>query len=171
MLTRRHIAGLLFGAFLATPRIATGSEAGDERRLQRENLGAIATLINGEIADRRIPGAVVLIERRGKTIYQEAFGWRDEANRVPMTTDTIFQLYSMTKPITSVAALMLVDDGKMRLDDPVGKYIPAFANTMVGVERKNEKGGGGPRTRAAGTADDDRGSVAALVGYHHGFLR
>jgi CubicO group peptidase (beta-lactamase class C family) len=97
-------------------------------------------LINGEIADRRIPGAVVLIERHGKTIYQEAFGWRDEANKVPMTTDTIFQIYSMTKPITSVAALMLVDEGKMRLDDPVAKYIPAFADTRVGVERKNDKG-------------------------------
>lgn len=57
-----------------------------------------------------------------------------------MTIDTIFQIYSMTKPITTVAALMLVDEGKLKLDDPVAKYIPAFAEAKVGVERKNGRG-------------------------------
>jgi CubicO group peptidase (beta-lactamase class C family) len=140
MLTRRHFAGLLCGSLLGMPRLATGLESNGERRLARENLGGIATLINGEIAERRIPGAVVLIERDGKTIYQQAFGWRDEANKVPMTTDTLFQIYSMTKPITTVAALMLIDEGKMRLDDPVARFIPTFADTRVGAERKNDKG-------------------------------
>ena len=108
-----------------------------------------------------------MIQRQGKTLYLEAFGWRDEAKKVPMTTDTIFQIYSMTKPITTVAALMLVDDGKLRLDDPVAKYIPAFADTKVGVERKNEQGRDGARAGAAGAADDDRGSDAAFVRHHH----
>ena len=72
----------------------------------------IGPLIRGEIFERRIPGAVVMIQRQGRMVYLEAFGWRDEANKVPMTTDTIFQIYSMTKPITTVAALMLVDEGK-----------------------------------------------------------
>jgi CubicO group peptidase (beta-lactamase class C family) len=140
MLTRRHFAGLLCSSLLAIPNVAKGSEAEGERRLARENLRGIATLINGEIAERRIPGAVVRIERHGKTIYQQAFGWRDEQNKVPMTTDTLFQIYSMSKPITTVAALMLVDEGRLRLDEPVAKYIPAFADTKVGVERKNDKG-------------------------------
>ena len=58
----------------------------------------------------------------------------------PMTADTIFRLYSMSKPVTSVAAMMLVDDGKLSLGDPVSKYIPAFADVMVGVERPDESG-------------------------------
>jgi CubicO group peptidase (beta-lactamase class C family) len=129
--------------FLILVAAVTAASATDERddgRLKRENLGAINTLIRTEMAERHIPGAVVMIQRQGKTLYLEAFGWRDEAKKVPMTTDTIFQIYSMTKPITSVAALMLVDDGKLRLDDPVAKYIPAFADTKVGVERKNAEG-------------------------------
>jgi CubicO group peptidase (beta-lactamase class C family) len=120
--------------------VAHATEPQDDGRLKRESVGSIDTLIRTEIAERHIPGAVVMIQRQGKTVYLEAFGWRDEAKKVPMTTDTIFQIYSMTKPITTVAALMLVDDGKLRLDDPVAKYIPSFAQTRVGVERKNAQG-------------------------------
>jgi CubicO group peptidase (beta-lactamase class C family) len=120
--------------------VAYATEPQDDGRLKRENAGSIDTLIRTEIAERHIPGAVVMIQRQGKTVYLEAFGWRDEAKKVPMTTDTIFQIYSMTKPITTVAALVLVDDGKIKLDDPVAKYIPAFAQTKVGVERKNAQG-------------------------------
>ncbi len=132
--------GLAAMVVAAATCFAQPAEPNGDRRLLREDLRGIETLINGEIADRRIPGAVVMIQRHGKTVYLEAFGWRDEAKKVPMTTDTIFQIYSMTKPITTVAALMLVDDGKMRLDDPVAKFIPAFADTKVGVERKDEQG-------------------------------
>ncbi len=135
----RPLAALLLLCLAGSGPAQTTEPQGDGR-LSREKLGAIAPLINGEIFERRIPGAVVMIQRQGKTVYLEAFGWRDEAKRVPMTADTIFQIYSMTKPITTVAALMLVDDGKMRLDDPVAKFIPAFADTKVGVERKNETG-------------------------------
>ena len=61
------------------------------------------------------------------------FGVRDVATNAPMTSDTIFALHSMTKPITSVAAMMLIDAGKLSLSDPVSKFIPAFAKVMVGV--------------------------------------
>ena len=70
-----------------------------------------------------------------------------------MTDDTIFRLYSMTKPITSVAAMMLVDEGKLRLDDPVAKYIPSFAKVKVGVEKKADDGEQDARTGAAEPAD------------------
>lgn len=116
------------------------ARAEDDGRLSRQNLGGIEALIRTEIAERRIPGAVVMIQRGGRTVYLEAFGWRDEVRKLPMTSDTIFRIYSMTKPITTVAALMLVDDGKLKLDDPVAKYIPAFAQTKVGVERRNARG-------------------------------
>ncbi|HEY3794627.1 MAG TPA: serine hydrolase domain-containing protein, partial [Bradyrhizobium sp.] len=67
-------------------------------------------------------------------------GVRDVDSKHPMTEDTIFRLYSMSKPITSVAAMMLVEDGKLALDDPLSKYIPAFANVKVGVEKRDESG-------------------------------
>ena len=57
-----------------------------------------------------------------------------------MTPDTIFRIYSMSKPITTVAAMMLVEEGKLRLDEPVSKYIPSFTNVKVGVETKGENG-------------------------------
>ena len=69
-----------------------------------------------------------------------------------MTDDTIFRLYSMTKPITSAAVMMLVDDGKLSLDDPVGKYIPAFADVKVGVEKPHKT-----RKFSAFTPEPDRG--------------
>lgn len=135
----RLLAALVLLCLAGSDPAQTAEQQGDGRLLQR-NLAGIGPLIGGEIFERRIPGAVVMIQRQGRTVYLEAFGWRDEANKVPMTTDTIFQIYSMTKPITTVAALMLVDEGKMRLDDPVAKFIPAFADTKVGVERKTGKG-------------------------------
>jgi CubicO group peptidase (beta-lactamase class C family) len=138
--SHRFISAALAAASLTISCLALAADQQDDGRLRRENLRGIETLINSEVAARRIPGAVVMIQRHGKTLYLEAFGWRDEAKKVPMTTDTIFQIYSMSKPITTVAALMLIDDGKMRLDDPVAKFIPAFAQTKVGVERKDEQG-------------------------------
>jgi len=91
--------------------------------------------MRNEVATGKIPGAVVLIQQHGHPVYFENFGVRDVATGAPMTADTIFRLYSMSKPITSVAAMMLVEDGKLRLDDALSKYIPAFADEKVGVER------------------------------------
>ena len=73
-------------------------------------------------------------------MYFKTFGKRDVDTGVPMTTDTIFPIHSVTKTITSVAAMMLVDRGKIALADPVSKYIPSFAGMKVGVERKDETG-------------------------------
>ena len=82
----------------------------------------------------------MLIQQHGHPVYFESFGVRDLGSTQPMTADTIFRLYSMSKPITSVAAMMLVEDGKLRLDDPVSKYIPVFADVKVGVERADASG-------------------------------
>jgi CubicO group peptidase (beta-lactamase class C family) len=106
----------------------------------REKLGRVGDYLRDQVAGGKIPGAVLLIQQHGKPVYHEFFGVRDVATKAPMTDDTIFRLFSMTKPITSVVAMMLIDEGKMSLDDPVSKYIPSFANAQVGVERKTEGG-------------------------------
>lgn len=92
------------------------------------------------VATGKLPGAVVLVQQHGRPIYLKSFGVRDVTTKVPMTPDTIFAIHSMTKPITSVAAMMLIDAGKLSLDDPVSKYIPAFADMKVGLERTDAQG-------------------------------
>ena len=108
--------------------------------LSREKLSAIDDFINGEIASGNIPGAIVLIQHHGQPVYFKCFGKRDVEKGTPMTEDAIFPIHSVTKTITSVAAMMLVDRGKIALDDPVSKYIPSFAGMKVGVERKDDSG-------------------------------
>jgi CubicO group peptidase (beta-lactamase class C family) len=108
--------------------------------LSRAALDRIGAYIRNEIATGKIPGANVLIQQHGKPVYFESFGVRDVATMQPMTPDTIFQVYSMSKAVTSVAAMMLVEDGKLSLDDPVSKYIPAFAGVKVGVDLSDEAG-------------------------------
>jgi CubicO group peptidase (beta-lactamase class C family) len=109
-------------------------------KLLVEKLAPIADFINGEIVAQRIPGAIVLVQQHGKPLYLKWFGLRDPDKGVPMTEDAIFPIHSVTKTITSVAAMMLVDRGKISLDDPVSKYIPSFAEQKVGVERKDDSG-------------------------------
>jgi CubicO group peptidase (beta-lactamase class C family) len=101
----------------------------------------VGDYIRNEISTGKIPGAVLLIQQHGQPVYFENFGVRDVATGLPMTADTIFRLYSMSKPITSVAAMMLVEEGKLAPGDPVSKYIPAFAEVKVGVEKPGEKSG------------------------------
>jgi CubicO group peptidase (beta-lactamase class C family) len=105
-----------------------------------EALSRIRSYMQHEVASGKIPGAVLLIQQHGRPVLFESFGVRDIDSKRPMTTDTIFRLYSMTKAVTSVAAMMLVDDGKLSLDDPLSKYIPAFADVRVAVERREDNG-------------------------------
>jgi CubicO group peptidase (beta-lactamase class C family) len=106
----------------------------------QEKLKRVGDYFRNEVATGKIPGAVVLIQQHGKPVFFESFGLRDVATKAPMTEDTIFRLYSMSKPVTSVAAMMLVDDGKLALDDPLAKYIPAFGDVKVAVETRGEDG-------------------------------
>jgi CubicO group peptidase (beta-lactamase class C family) len=106
-----------------------------------DKLVRVGDYIRNEIATGKIPGAILLIQQHGRPVYFENFGVRDVESRAPMTADSIFRLYSMSKPITSVAAMMLVEEGKLALGDPVSKYIPDFADVKVGVEKPGEKSG------------------------------
>ncbi len=105
-----------------------------------ERLARITDYFNHEVSTGKIPGAIVLIQRKGQPAYYEAFGVRNVANKAPMTPDTIFTLFSMTKPITSVAALMLVEQGKLALDDEVGQYVKGFYTIKVGEEKPGPDG-------------------------------
>lgn len=98
-----------------------------------ERLARIAPTIKKEIEKGQYPGAVMLIARHGKVVYFDSVGQLDPASGKPMTNDAIFRLYSMTKPYTSVAIMMLMEEGKLRVSDPVSKFIPAFANLQVSV--------------------------------------
>src|SRR3979490_574585 len=84
----------------------------------RAKLQRVGDYIRNEIATGKIPGAIILIQQHGQPVYFENFGVRDVASKRPMTADTIFRLYSMSKPITSAPAMMLVREGKLRLADP-----------------------------------------------------
>ena len=105
-----------------------------------EGLKRIGDMIRSEIAAGKIPGGVLLIQQHGKPVIFESFGVRDPDTGQPMTPDSIFQIYSMSKAVTSVAVMMLVDDGKLSLDDSVSKYIHSFANAKVGVDLSDEAG-------------------------------
>ncbi len=106
----------------------------EEVGLSSEKLVELGRFIEKSVAENRIPGAVVLVARHGKIACFESFGTGDELTGAPMKTDAIFRIYSMTKPIVSVAVLMLMEDGRISLDDPVSKYLPELKGLKVGVE-------------------------------------
>jgi CubicO group peptidase (beta-lactamase class C family) len=108
--------------------------------LSSERLGRIMTMLRADSDKGQIPGAILLVSRQGKIAFFETVGVIDPATKAPMTKDAIFRIYSMTKPIASVAALILVEEGKISLSDPVSKYIPQIAEMKVGVEKPGADG-------------------------------
>ena len=98
-----------------------------------ERLARIDAVLQSYVDQGLIPGAVALVLRDGKPVYQKAVGWADKEAGRRMTMDTLFRIASQTKAITSVAVLSLVEEGKLNLSDPVGRYIPTFAKTTVVV--------------------------------------
>src|ERR1700675_3299027 len=105
----------------------------EEVGLSSERLARIRETLQADIDAGRIPGAVIAIARRGRLVALDAYGWRDKAAGVAMTTDTIFNIASMTKPMTAVGALMLYEQGKLLIDDPLSKYFPKFVSMRVAV--------------------------------------
>jgi CubicO group peptidase (beta-lactamase class C family) len=89
-------------------------------------------LLNRSVAEKRVAGAVAAVARHGKLVYLEAAGVQDLESRAPMTDRSLFRIYSMTKPVTAVAAMMLHERGRFALNDPVAKFIPEFKNVVVG---------------------------------------
>jgi CubicO group peptidase (beta-lactamase class C family) len=106
--------------------------------LSSSRLARLGSVMCGEIERGRVPGAVALIARRGRLAYFESYGRLDPAHDDPMATDSIFRIYSMTKPIVSVAAMMLWEEGRFLLSDPIGKFLPELNDLKVAVIRGAE---------------------------------
>ncbi len=139
----RHLKWLALAALLiALPALAEdpkiyGLPTADPASLglSAEILADVKTKLNAFVEKGNLPGFIVAVARNGKVGYFEAWGQRDVERKKPMTPDTIFRMYSMTKPITGAAVMTLVDAGKISLDDPLSKYIPAFKDMKVLVEK------------------------------------
>ncbi len=101
--------------------------------LSQTGLDRLSAALEGRAASGHVPGGVALIARHGKVAYHRSFGRLNPASDQPMGTDAIFRIYSMTKAIVSVGVMMLWEEGKLLLSDPISKYIAAFADTKVGT--------------------------------------
>jgi CubicO group peptidase (beta-lactamase class C family) len=144
-LAMRRITPLLLGLLTLLSSVATFSAplplaAPEEVGMSSKRLNRITERFQKAIDDGNLPGAVINIAREGKLVYSNALGWQDVQAGIKMDQDSIFRIYSMTKPIVSVAALVLVEQGKLSLTDPISKYIPAFEKMSVGIETKDEQG-------------------------------
>src|SRR3984893_13011297 len=129
--------GLVWVAFASVAAAESLPDAKPEEvGLSSERLGRVTEMLRANIAANEIPGAVLLIARHGKIAYFESLGLVDPQAKTPMRKDAIFRISSMSKPITTVAAMMLFEDGKLALTEPVGKYLPALAKMQVATDNK-----------------------------------
>lgn len=131
------VAGLLL-VFCSVP--ALGQELPKAKRpedagFSSERLARIATVFQGQVDKGAIPGAVLLVARDGKVVFLQSVGYQDREKKIPMKSDAIFRIASMSKPITSVAVMMLAEEGKIDLLAPVSQYLPEFKDVKVGVEK------------------------------------
>ena len=139
---RRRVLLVSFVLLLVAPISARALPPGapEEVGLSKERLARIGQMLNGQIEMRSFPGAVALIARKGRVAYFEAVGQLDPKTGSPMSKDAIFRLYSMTKPFTSVAAMILVEEGRLRLTDPVGTYLPKLLKLDVAQQGTDSNG-------------------------------
>lgn len=128
---------LLLSAALATAAVAASPPSPlpaakpESVGMSSERLARMGEFFRRESERESATGYVMMVARHGKLVYSAAVGQRDRENKLPMTLDTRFRIFSMTKPITSVAVLMLYEEGRLQLDDPVAKFLPAFAEARV----------------------------------------
>jgi CubicO group peptidase (beta-lactamase class C family) len=101
--------------------------------MSSERLAKITAALQQEVNDKKLPGAVVMVARKGKLVYSASVGSLNNSTGNAMGTDAVFRIYSMTKPMVSTALMMLVEDGKVQLTDPVSKFLPSFKSPMVSV--------------------------------------
>jgi len=137
MKTLAMVLAAALSLLAAYPAGAQGLAAAkpEEVGLSSERLARIGAILRDDVERGRIPGVVIMVARRGKLAYVETVGFRDKAAGAPMTRDAIFRIASMTKPMVSVAAMMLYEEGRLLMADPVSKYLPALGKRQVGIEK------------------------------------
>ena len=140
LMTASGLAAVLGVLLLTSSARIQGADVNDLPRAAPEEVGMsserlqrVTALMQGHIDEERLAGTVTLIARHGKVVHLEAQGWRDKDAQAPMTEDAIFTIMSMTKPIVSVALMMLYEEGRFLLDDPISKWLPAYAGKQVVV--------------------------------------
>lgn len=165
---QRAVLASVLGLLLANP-ISRSQELPpappEEAGLSAAKLARITPAVQGLITNHQVAGAVVMIARHGKTVYCEAFGQCDLNTGQPMRPDTIMRIYSMTKPVTSVAVMMLVDEGKIGLDDPVAKHLPELRVARVFTSTTDNAFVTGPARREPTVRDLLRHTGGLTYGY------
>src|SRR5262245_59287481 len=139
---RLMLGAAVVGAFLIVASVTRAEMPVPLAQVQAADVGMsakrlerIGPVFKAEVEQGKLPGAVVMVARRGKLVHAEAVGLQDKAEGKAMALDAVFRIYSMTKPFVSVATMMLVEDGKIQLTDPVSKFLPAFKNQRVSVAK------------------------------------
>ena len=159
----KHTFISVLAAFLiSSPALADTFTMGPPEKvgLSSERLQRLTSALKAEVEKGRLPGAVLAIARKGQLAYFETLGYRDAATKAPMPRDAIFSIASMTKPMVSVAIMMLHDEGKLFLSDPVGKFLPQLAKMQVGIVKADASWQGDGRNRPGGPAADHPGPSA-----------
>jgi len=168
---QRISTGLLFGlALILTLALSTAihaqqSDPGlpmadpESVGMSSERLARIAPAMQQYIDDQLVPGVVTLVARKGKVVHFETHGYMDVDSGKPMRPDAIFRIASMTKPITSVAIMLLVEDGRVRLTDPVSRHLPELGDLPVAVERMDPETG---EVRAVKVPSSDEAPVRGV---------
>src|SRR5262245_64719872 len=121
----------LLSLFLALVFSVSSSAQAPIPALGQSGAPEINSILQRAVQQGIVPGVVAMVANKDRVLYEGAFGLMDVGKQKPMTKDTIFRIASMTKPVTSVAVMMLVEQGKLSLDDPVSKYLPSFKDREV----------------------------------------
>src|SRR5471030_1459106 len=145
--TRRSVAVVLLA--LSLTAAAAGPGKPEDVGMSSERLQRVNDVIKSYIDSNQISGAVTMVSRKGRIAHFEAQGLMDLEAKTPMRKDAIFRMASMSKPVTGVAILMLMEEGKLRLTDPVSRFIPEFKNPKVAIV-KAQAGGRGAAAAAPG---------------------
>jgi CubicO group peptidase (beta-lactamase class C family) len=119
------------------PKISRPEEAG----FSSERIARITQYFQAEVDNGSLPGAVVIVARSGKIVYRQAIGYQDREKKMPMKVDAMFRIFSMSKPVTSVAVMMLAEEGKIDVMAPAAQYLPELKDAKVGVEKTDPAGG------------------------------
>ncbi|MAI30001.1 MAG: serine hydrolase [Rickettsiales bacterium] len=136
-----------------------------------ERLNRITDVFNKKISEKKIPGYVVLVMRSGKIIFHKAEGKQDPQKNSKMSKESIFRIFSMTKPITSIGTLMLVEQGKIKLTDPVAKYLPELKNMRVAVNQNTAKSAAAIKTKPAKNSIRIIDLLRHTAGFTYGYFK
>jgi CubicO group peptidase (beta-lactamase class C family) len=158
------VAVMLFAGATALPAQALRKAEPDQLGFSKPRLERLSEVLDQYVRDKRLAGGVVLVARHGRIAYLHAFGMRDVESKSPMQADAIFRIASQTKALVSVGIMMLMEDGRLLLNDPVGKYIPQYMKTKVAVAKE----GGGYDVVDARRPITIRDLLTHTAGIHYG---